>query len=276
MSNVLLFVQQGWKNLWKQNSIWLFSALLILVSIFNVLVKKPEMRSTWFLPFLYFAESLVSFVLVSVSLIGVSYILYCSSIGKSVSIREVLSAVQRFIWRVMGCSCIVFLIAFPLFFLALAFSLNASTQPPQISSKIVLLLSPLAMFTAMWDFTMFEFFSKDGGIRESLKNAWRLFIDHFNTLAILGLLMTLIFRLSITLSGILTVLIQSGFDLTVLNTLDYVNPSAALSRNLLFVLINGVCQIILTPFNISAFALAYLKYSDMKISVTSDHGINTQ
>ena len=265
MADVLLFMQHGWKNIWKQNTVWVFSALPFLDQVFRVFVPRPDSKSIWLLP--YLAESLLAIVLFFVSFIGVPYLVYCFYVEKQVSVQETLSAVKKFTWRVLGCSCLSILFLSPFIFLVVAFSLNTSTQPPQLSNKAVFLFLPLALFTGTWDFTMFEFFSSDKGIRKSLKNAWMLFTAHFSTLAMLGLIMALVFRLYTISSGILTVLIQFGLDLPALSEFNYINPSAALSKNFLFILVNGIGQVIFTPFSVSAFVLAYLKYNGVKTSM---------
>ena len=67
---------------------------------------------------------------------------------------------------------------------------------------------------------MFEFFAKDSGIRQSLKEAWALFTAHFGVLATLGIIMIIIYRIYSTIPGILTVLIQSGFSVASLGKLN--------------------------------------------------------
>jgi len=74
----------------------------------------------------------------------------------------------------------------------------------------------------------------------------------------------IIFKIFSVAAGISTLLIQSGFDITSLSKLDYINPSMTLSRNILFILINGLGQTIFSVFGASVFAFAYLKYSGVK------------
>jgi len=122
----------------------------------------------------------------------------------------------------------------------------------------------LAVLYALEIFALCGFFAKDFGIRQSLKDAWDLFTSHFGVLTILGMIMGLLTWLCSIAAGILTLLIQSGFDLTSLSKLNYFNPSMSLSKNALFVIINGAGQIVWTVFSSSIFVLAYLKYSGVK------------
>ena len=262
MADVFLFIRQGWNNIWKQNTIWLFGALPILFQLFPSSQSKPvQDLSDVFLPLVALLILLISTLL---SMIGVPYLAYCFSIGKPASVQETLSAVRKFSARVIGCSCLGLIILVPCLFLAFTISTNTSTQTLSTSNKFILMLFPLSIFSALWDFSFFGFFANDSGIRKNLKDAWTLFTAHFGVLAILGIILVIIFHIFSIVAGISTLLIQSGFDLTSLSKLDYINPSMSLSKNILFVLISGLGQTIFTVFGASVFAIAYLKYSSVK------------
>jgi hypothetical protein len=262
MTDVFLFLRQGWNNIWQQNTIWLFGALPILFQLFPASQFKPvQDLSEVFLPLVALLILIILFLL---NIIGVPYLAYCFSIGKPASVQETVSAVRKFSARVIGCSCLGFLILSPCLFLILGISMDNTTQPPHISNKATLIFLPLSIFSALLDFSFFGFFANDSGIRKSLKDAWTLFTAHFGVLAILGIILVIIFRIFSAAAGISTLLIQSGFDTTSLSKLDYLNPSMALSRNILFVLISGLGQTIFSVFSASVFALAYLKYSGVK------------
>jgi len=263
MTDVFLFTRHGWKSIWKQRNIWLFSAITILSPLFNVVqVKRP----TELLPSLIvLIASLLFLYLFYVSYIGVPYLAYSYLIGKPVTIQETLSAVKKFSGRVIGCSCLGFLAISPILFWVLVVSINSSTHRFEISNNTFLAFMPLSVFAALTQFTIVGFFENNWGIRKSLGNAWSLFKRHFGVLAILGLSLAIIFRVNSVVSGVLTVLIQSGLDLTSISNLNVLNPSTSLSKNLLFVLINGVGQIVFTPLSASIFVSAYLKYNDVEL-----------
>jgi hypothetical protein len=195
----------------------------------------------------------------------VPYLAYCFLIGNSATIQETMSAVKKFSGRVIGCSCLGFLALSPLLFWALAVSINSSTRTLELSNKTILVFLPLSIFIALLQFTIVSFFENDWGIRQSLDKAWSLFKSHFGVLAILGLILTIIFRVYSAMSGTLTVLIQSGFDITSISNLNIFNPFTSLNKNLLFIFINGIGQTIFTPLSASVFISAYLKYSDVKL-----------
>ena len=262
MADVFLFLRQGWNNIWKQNTIWLFGALPILFQLFPSSQSKPVPDlSDVFLPLVALLILLISTLL---SIIGVPFLAYCFSIGKPASVQETLSAVRKFSARVIGCSCLGFLILSPCLFLILGISMDNTTKPPHLSNTAALMFLPLSAFGALFNFSFFGFFANDSGIRRNLKDAWTLFTAHFGVLAILGIILVIMFQIFSVAAGISTLLIQSGFDITTLNKLDYINPSMTLNRNILFILINGLGRTIFSVFNTSVFALAYLKYSGVK------------
>lgn len=263
MTDVSLFIQHGWQNIWKQKTIWLFSALSSFATLFYALPVKYDQSLV--LSLLYLLISLIFMVLLFVSTVGVPYLAYCFSIGKPASIQDTLLAVRKFAGRIIGCSCLGVLLISPCIFLAFAISLNNSTQPSQISNTIILLTLPLSVTSSLWDFSVFGFFANDWSIRKTIKNAWNLFTSHFVVLATLGILVILVFRISSAIFGILTVLIQTGFDVASISTLNLINPSTTLDNNLLFAVLTGISQMIYGTFTASILALAYLKYSGAKI-----------
>ena len=65
MADIFFFIQQGWKNIWKQNTIWLFSLLVPLYEFLLVFPIKKEANSLW--PFLSVAKGIISFALVYIT-----------------------------------------------------------------------------------------------------------------------------------------------------------------------------------------------------------------
>ncbi|MAT41392.1 MAG: hypothetical protein CL609_03550 [Anaerolineaceae bacterium] len=263
MADVFLFVRHGWKSIWKQKTIWLFSVLPFLNLVFidfqvgrdaDLLPQLIASIFGFFLSILYF-----------VSIIGVPYLAYRFLIGESATIQETLSAVKKFFGRALGCTCLGVLVLSPIFLWVLATSIDRSIRGLEYSDYINLVFLPLSIFSSLWTFTFAAFFENDWGIRKSLDKAWKLFKSHFSVLAVLGLMLEIIFYAFSILSDILTVLIQSGFDITTINNFNIFNPTALLNKNLLFVLINGIGQIIFTPLRASIYVSAYLKYSNVKL-----------
>jgi hypothetical protein len=258
MNDVFFFLRQGWKNIWQQRAIWLFSALPELNSFTRVLQNRQPTESLWILVSL--AGSILTLILFITGTIGVPYLAYRFSTGKPVTSREALSAVGEFGVRLILSGCLGFLVIAPCFLLALGLSLDTSTQPPQLLNRFFVLILPLSLLSAMFHFPLFEFFAKDAGIPQGIRESWKLFASHFRVLAVLGILFAGVYQVMYAASGLLTVLLQSGFDVPALRSLNFVNPSASLSGNVLFLSISGGLQMILTAWNASIFALVYLKY----------------
>ena len=234
MADAFLFARHGWKSIWKQKSIWLFSLLPIFTQVSNIFqAKRP---TDLFASFVSLAMGLVFIFLFYVSFIGTPYLAYRFLIGKPATIQETLSAVKKFAGRVTGCSCLGFLAISPLLFWALVVSINRSTRALEFSNTTIAAFLSLSIFTALWQFALVAFFENDWGIRQSLDKAWNLYKSHFGVLALLGLILMIVFKAYSAMSGALTVLIQSGFDITSMNNLNIFNPAASLSENWLFVL----------------------------------------
>ena len=262
MADMFLFVKYGWENIWKHKTIWLFSALPLFSLVFYLFQITKE--SSLFELMLRLVLILVSAILYLINFIGVPYLVFCFSIGKPVTIQETLFAVRKFSGRVIGCSCLGFILIFPLISWIFASSINNSTNTYSVSKNSILFMLPLSLFSAIWDFSLFGFFANNWGIRKSVNNAWDLFKSHFRVLAALGIGAAVILVIYSAASGILTVLIQSSFDITSIGQLNYINPSATLGRNALFALINGIGQAVFYSLSSSVFAFAYLKYSKSK------------
>jgi len=245
MADVFSFIRQGWNSVWKQKTIWLFSAIVLLNQLFNVfpIDRNPSLALRGVLIILM----LISITLSLISLIGVPYLAYRSLIGSPATIRETLSAVKKFSGRVIGCSCLGALVFFPVFFVFLVLTTDRSPLTSETSNNINWALWVLGIFAALWQFTLAAFFEHDWGIRKSLEKAWGLFKNHFVVLAVLGLILALVAQAFLTLSGVLTVLIQSGFDISSINNFNFLNPFVSLRKNLLFVLIVGIGQMIYLP-----------------------------
>jgi hypothetical protein len=253
MNDILFFLVQSWKNIWKQRTIWLFSGLTLIIQFLPVYQTEQEPEGIETL--ISLVRSLLFLVLTMIQFVAVPYLAYRFSTGNQATIRETLSAVWKYSWRV------------PCLFVVASFF---STQPFRNPTTLFITLLLFSLFGAILDFSLFEFFTKDSGIRQTLKEVWQLFTAHFYVLAALGIIMLILSTIVSAALGVTTVLIQSGFDVDSLRELNYLNPSASLEGNVLFLLINGIWQTISYAWHSSIFALAYLKYSGVEtLSVKS-------
>jgi hypothetical protein len=255
MTDVLLFLRQGWKHIWKQNNIFLFSSLMVLTQFMYFFARGPlEKPALIFIP-------IVGLVFSFVNLIGVPFLAYRFLIGNPASVRDALTATRTYWPRVIGCSGLVLLIISPivfiLFFVANIFpSIRGETRT--IFAMLGLLFMP---FNSIVDFCLFGFFANNDDIGQSLKKAWSLFTSYFWTLAVLSVILSTLLRGSALLAAVLTLLLQSGFDSTSLREINLLTPGLLLTDNILYVFISGVGSIILMPFNSLVHGSAYLKYA---------------
>lgn len=262
MADILLFAGNGWTSIWKHKIIFLFSALS-LSNLLAFLHQLPIEAGLFDLVFPV-ALLLVNLSTTVIYVIGVPYLALCHANGRTATIQETLSAVKKLFWQAIGCSCLGLVILLSFIFSAMVFSTDEQTEMLEVPNRILLLSLVFSVFGALWDFALFGFFTNDWSLQESLKNAWSLFKSRFGVLVTLGISVAVIYGICSALSGIITLLIQSGFDPASLRQLNFINPTATLGTNWLFASINGIGNVILSPWRASTFALAFVHYSQNK------------
>jgi len=259
-SDIALFLRSGWENIWKEKTIFLFTALSSVSVIFRLLSFPPSMG--WF----SFIEILINFIFMCVSYIGTTYIAHCVSMGEPVTIGKTLQAVRKSLLRIIGIFILMILIILPFFIAFYVYSIS-SHQPDPISAIVqgaYWAALPLSISTA-WSYFLFaEIIINGFGILKSLKNATSLFLAHFGAMALLGIIIWGLGQIITILLGMASMLIQSNFAVTALTTLNYIHPSASFSHNYLYQFVDMLWAIIWVAFATSSFIRAYVKYSDVK------------
>ena len=61
MADVFLFMRHGWKSIWKQKTIWLFSMLPILTQLFNIF--RAERKTDFLSSFIFLIASFFFIIL---------------------------------------------------------------------------------------------------------------------------------------------------------------------------------------------------------------------
>src|SRR5687768_11186691 len=122
MTDVSLFLRQGWKYIWRQSNIFLFSSLLFFVQFLYFLSQGQKLN-----PILQLLFLLLVLILPYANLIGVPYIAYRFLIGEPADSRETLHAVKRFWPRLIGFFCVVGLIISPFLLIAFFVTQNYSS-----------------------------------------------------------------------------------------------------------------------------------------------------
>jgi hypothetical protein len=263
MSDIPLLLLRGWKNIWKEKILWLFSALVLV----EPLVRTIQIQKSVGLlsSFLNLIESLVFLVLICVSYAGVPYVAYCIAADKPVNIQTTFLAVKKFLWRFFVSTLLLGIFYAPCLCSVYFFLIK---QPPQISDfshNLYFAVIPLSIFSALWDFLLAEIIRSDSGIRESLKTAWSVFSNHFFVLAAIGIALAgASYVISIT-TGMATILIQYNFNLSSLSKLDYLSPALSFIGNNWYKLLSATALTFWNTYITSVFISAYLKYANIKM-----------
>jgi hypothetical protein len=256
MTDVSLFLRQGWKHIWKQNNIFLFSSLMVFTNFMYFFTRGSQAS-----PFLLIFIPIIGLVFSFANTIGVPFLAYRFLIGNPAGIRETFAATREFSARVIGCSCLVLLMTSPIlliaFFVARAYSSTTNEILTLFGAIISLIFLPFGCFL---DFCLFGYFGNNDDINQGLKKAWSLLVSHFWTLTTLSVVLSILGRGSLFLATILTLLVQGDLDLTSLREINLLNPGSLLTNNLLYLFISGVGSIILMPFSSLVYGSAYLKY----------------
>jgi hypothetical protein len=256
MSNISLWLQNGWQNLWKVKATWLFS-FIYFVSTFRLNYEKGSP-----LVCLYLFVSIFSLMCIPIGQTGLFYAAYQASTDREFSLGEAFVAIRKYWIRV----ALFMLLAGAVFIPGLCLYLYAYLQLKQYQNLIMgimnILLFPLAIFHGMWYFPIAGIVGCDLGIRESIKNAWGLFTANFRSLAITGIIITGIMTLANTFIGVVSILIQSNFDITSLTRLNYLAPYLSLADFALFRVMNTVSQVTYTAYGTLVFLTAFVMYSN--------------
>ena len=251
MTDLKFFIRHGWNNIWKQKTIWLFSAFYLPFYCIQFIIPKQVLL-------LY--DILLALVYL-VNAISVPYDAYCYTNGNEATVRGTLIAVRKFIGRMFGCALLVAIPCLLLLCSVVTIFMGLFKISDQNSTSFSLF--PLfVIFVPLVDFSLAEFFAKNVGIRQALWGAWALIKKHFPILILLAII-----RESLTVAynmvgATFIVLFQPGFNLNSLSKVNYLNPYAPLSGNIFYTIIASVAVFVIPPFSASVFMLAYQKYSE--------------
>lgn len=265
MSEISSLLQHGWKNIWKDKILWVFSSLVLIDPVIRLVVpiqRNVDLTSSLF----NLLESLAAIYFMFMSYAGVSFIAYCISIGKPVDIQTAFQAATKLFWRVIALTFLLFLFIAPCLFVVFIFSFK---QPPQIADfahNFFFMSIPLSIFAAMWYFIITETIANNSKIGKSLKTAWTVFTDNFVSLAIIGLVLAFAsYTTNVSISTV-TMLSQNSFDITAFSKLDFISPHLSLTDNNFYKLATTTAQAIWRTYSTTLFTFAYLKYSGVKVS----------
>lgn len=254
-SDLVSFINYGFRNFWKPKEIWFFSILPFLFEVILYLVNPNQTRGL-----ISTLGSLISLILDSMCIIGILFIAYHYCFGKAVTTSNTIFGIRRFFWRSVGCAIVNGMILLPVLCILSITHLIVSEQSLKISFPLILIYLYIAAFSAFLYFPVFELFDKNQSIGKSLKNGNRIFGSNFLILALLGLTYGLVNQIWGIFSRLLTLIIVNGFTLATIPTFGSLLYNPMLDSNPLFLLINSASAIISGPLFAFVFISAYLNY----------------
>ncbi len=271
MADIPLFLQQGWRYIWKQSNIFLFAAIISIGSwIFvalNSLHAESLSKSAPLLYLIIFGIVLfLSVYFYSAGWAGMIYTAYSAATKEPASFDTAWD-VAKSSWRKMFLFWLA-LLAFvlPIVCIVLAFSIGSPPQPTRVYHNFNFVALPLATLAGITEFAAAGIAVRGYGIRESFRHALRIFFAHFKALASIGLIGAAAWYLTNLVSTAISMLIKSGLDLSSLRSIDYLFPigSVSLGDYLPYRMLLAVGVIIYNAFFAAVFMAAYVKYGKGK------------
>jgi len=261
MSDISLFLQHGWENIWKEKLIWLFGGLLLLEPLVQFIPVQNSTGLTF--SFLRLVKSSISLLLTTSSYTGVIYIAYCAANGKSADIKTTINAIRKFFWFiVLSFVTILFFLA-PFFCLALFLSIRQTVQPVDLAHNSYIFTIPLSIISALHFFLITEIITSEALIWESLKVSWSVFKSRFFQLSTIGVILgTASYALNVAV-GVTITLIQHSFDFTSLSKFDFISPQLSFTNNGFYDVATLIVQMFWLIYSASIFVLAYSKYKGL-------------
>lgn len=263
MLDISSLLQDGWKNIWKNKILWVFSVLTLIEPLIRLVFpiqKSVDLLSALFNIIMGFAP----FYFRVISFAGVSYINYCIAIDKEVNFQTAYQASKTLFWRIVTLIFVLFLFSAPCYFTVFIISYKEPFQIVDFTHNFFFTLIPLSIFDAMWYFVITETIANGSKIGKSLKTAWTVFTYNFASLAIIGALLVIVFYIMNISIGVIIMLTQTSFDFTSLSKLDFISPYLSFPNNNFYKLASAVAQTIWHTYSTSVFTIAYLKYGGAK------------
>ena len=259
MTDITLFLKSGWKNIWKNKIVWIFTFMVLFEPLLRLLV--PIQRS-FDLPsaLVNLAISIVSFSFGIVNINGVIFLLYHVSNNESVDFPTAYETSKRRFWRAFGATMVFYWIISPVLCGVLIYS-GRPIQPERFAHNLILVTYPLSIFAGISYFVLTEIVVNDSRISKSFKLALSLFFSKIGTLALIGSLFAAIFYTGNVFISAGFVLAQNSLDLVSLHEFNFISPPLSFTDNKFYGLVVAIFTAIYTTFRISVFTAAYVKYS---------------
>ncbi len=267
MADIWLFLQQGWRNIWKQTNIFLFAALGELGTLILPMGNRLAEPLSKTAPLLYL-------IILGIQLFLFVYLL-CA--GQAATIFTAYSAasnepasfdtawdIARTTWRKMALLwLVVFLLILPFLCVIVAVSSAVALGPARTAPYVYVFSIAFAAFGALWSFATAGIVTEGLGVRRSIASAWRRFSRHFASLAGTGVILQVAFYVLLFVVTSAATLVRSGFDVRSLQGISFF-PAFTSNRDVAYWVGSAAVAIASQALNAAVFMAAYVKYGKGK------------
>ncbi len=272
MTDIGLFLRQGWQNIGKQKSILFFAAIsglgppsLVLANALGErLNQNAPLLALLLILFGWFAYAYLEMV----GAAGRTFAAFSAADGEDASIAATWEVVRRSWRKVFLLYCILVACMLPFLCVIIVLSSSKPPQPARLPHFATLLGLALTSISALSNFWLAGIVARGMGIRESFRPAWTEFSRHFWPLVCMGAIASAGLQVLTIVIGILALLLKSGFGVgAVLRTIDYVAPGASLGSYVPYQLMWAVLAAAYYAMLAAVFMAAYVKYSKARATV---------
>lgn len=264
MSNIFSLLKHSWNNTYKEKYFWLFVVLILVGPAFKLVLTSVQL-DTWLSSFLELAQQLAYLLFLIAGQIGIIFVVFSIATKAPIS----LSGVFQVIKKSFGKTAILFLflsfLFLPFICLVAALSFRNANQTFFALDNLYFFTSLTFIFNSIVYFSLAEIVINNSGVRKSLLTAWKLFLENFIFLLIVGFVLTSVSLTMGILIGALAQLIEFNFDFAVLSELNLISPYLSFAGNQFYGFSFTIGQTIWSCYSISVFTFAYLKLSKVKI-----------
>ncbi len=265
MMDIGLFVAQGWRNIWKQLGILLFSAMVsvgIAVVALSTALAGRFYRGAAVLALLLELGGLFAFFYCLVAgQAGAMFTAYSVAHGERTSIAATWAVVQRSWRKVFLLYCIYAACVLPFICVIAVYSASKPSQPARAEHLSWLLGMAISAIGSLLAFWLAGIVAHGMGIRESFRKGWPRFFRYFWPLACTGVLLYAGWYLIDLGISIIALFLKSGFDSAVLRTIDYLAPASSLGSYIPYQFMRAVAGTVFWAVSAAAFMVAYVKYA---------------
>lgn len=256
MRETFTFIKFGFKNFWKEKSIWFFSSLPFFFGIFYIIINL-NLRSPFISRWYDFLDGILS----SICNTGIVFGAFLCVSKKSVTLQTIITGIKSYYWKGLGCKILLSLIFSPL--LVVLFSLNWIAVYRHNQDLPLIWLFTFVSSTVLQTFfylSIFELFNQNLGIWKSIKNGFSFFGSHIVLFVSLGIFTCTI---NLAVQSIIKIIISILFNNSKIGgvfNFYYLFQNSSFNSNPFYIIFSGLGMMLCFQFSSFVFASAYNKY----------------